>query len=138
MDNWQVENKCVRVLKNYAGYIPKNLLHNYVNGITQTYVGCIGYSPWAYRTDFYANGAASYIPEMFEQFDDESAREFISVLKNNTVLKSRLSNNAKMNRLRTLGNIIYTRVSDNFSDKKFLEALINPEMVETNNMLKLF
>ena len=64
---------------------------------------------------------------MFEQFDDESVREFIISIKKNDTLKGRLHNNVKMNRLRTLGNIVISRVSTSFADRKFLELLINPE-----------
>lgn len=127
LDKFDIENECVSKLYNYAGYIPKELLYEYVNGLTQTYVGQIGGSARFSRTDFYADGAALKIPTMFNKFDDESAYEFIKVIKTNNIIKTRIGNNVKLNRLRTLGNIVEERVSDNFKDKEFLEILINPE-----------
>ena len=58
------------------------------------------------NTDFYADGAALKIPEMFEKFDDESAHMFVSVIKNNETIKSRIRKRAKLNRLRNLGEIV--------------------------------
>ena len=127
LDTFAIENECVSKLYNYAGYIPKELLYNYVNGLTQTYIGKIGGSIQFSRTDFYADGAAVKIPTMFKKFDDESAYEFIKVIKNNSIIKGRITNHVKLNRLRTLGNIVEERVSENFKDKDFLEILTNPE-----------
>lgn len=64
---------------------------------------------------------------MFKKFDDESAFEFIKVIKTNSIIKGRITNNVKLNRLRTLGNIVEERVSENFKEKYFLEILTNPE-----------
>ena len=127
LDTFSIENECVARLYNYSGYIPKELLYNYVNGLTQTYIGKIGGSMQFARTDFYADGAAVKIPTMFKKFDDESAFEFIKVIKTNSIIKGRITNNVKLNRLRTLGNIVEERVSENFKEKYFLEILTNPE-----------
>jgi hypothetical protein len=74
--------------------------------MVQTYVGRIGGSAYFARTDFYANGAAIKIPENVERFDDESAHAFVEVIKTNDLLQSRIGNKTKLERLRTLGNIV--------------------------------
>lgn len=125
LDNFSVEDSCVSELSKYAGYIPRQLLGDYVNGLTQTYVGCIGGSYRFSRTDFYANGAALKIPVMFESFDDESAYAFIDVIKKNKTLQSRIQNKVKLERLRTLGNIVNRKISENFSESNFLNLLLD-------------
>lgn len=127
VDEFDKENECVAKLSQYAGYIPRELLQDYVNGLTQTYVGHIGGSYYFSRTDFYADGAAIKIPKMFEKFDDESAQAFVTSIKTNTLLKGRITNSVKLRRLRTLGEIVYKRISDNFEDSSFIETLISEE-----------
>ena len=127
LDNFTEEDSCVYELSKYAGYIPRELLYKYVFAITQTYVGYIGGSYRFSRTDFYANGAAIKIPVMFESFDDESAHAFIEAIKNNKKLQERISNKVKLDRLRTLGEIVNRKISENFDEIEFLELLINKE-----------
>lgn len=123
LDVFNVENRCVSELSRFADSIPRELLSRYVNALTQTYVGHIGGSAYFARTNFYANGASAIIPELFEKFDDMSADAFIESIKNNTILKSRIKNNVKLERLRTLGEIVFSRVSNKYHQKKFLEIL---------------
>jgi hypothetical protein len=125
LDVFAVENECVEELSKYSGYIPRELLSDYVNALTQTYIGFIGGSANYSRTDFYANGAAVKIPKMFESFDDESAHSFIESVKTNSTLKSRLHSNVKLRRLRTLGEIVRRRVSERFDEIDFLEMLLD-------------
>lgn len=125
LDKFDVENECINQLSDYAGYIPRELLSQYVNGITRTYVGHIGGSAQFSRTDFYADGAAVLIPEMFEKFDDESAYEFIQIIKTDGLVKRRIRSNSKLRRLRTLGEIVYKKISDSFTHRKVIEALID-------------
>jgi hypothetical protein len=126
LDKFSIENECVEELSKYSGYIPRELLSDYINGMVQTYVGHIGGTPYSNRTDFYANIAACKIPEMFEKFDDESARTFIDVIKTNNTLRSRIrSSNTKLRRLRSLGEIVKRRVSENFDEMGFLEILLD-------------
>lgn len=125
LDKFATENECVNELSKYAGYIPRELLFGYVYGITQTYVGHIGGSANYSRTDFYANGAALKIPQMFEKFDDESAHAFVETIKTNDILKQRIRNRVKLNRLRTLGAIVNRRISENFDESDFLNMLID-------------
>jgi uncharacterized protein with HEPN domain len=125
LDVFSIENECIDELNKYAGYIPRELLYDYVNGMVQTYVGHIGGSAQYSRTDFYANGAAVKIPQMFEKFDDESAHAFIEAIQTNQLLQSRIHNNAKLRRLRTLGEIVRQRASEKFEGKDFLEMLLD-------------
>jgi hypothetical protein len=122
-DNWAIENECVKMLSRYADIIPPELLHCYVNCLTQIYVGYTGNSLQFARTDFYANGAAYHIPSLFEKFDDSAADAFLSSIRENQLLQSRISNPRKLRRLRLLGNIILNKVSTNYHDKKILEKL---------------
>ena len=61
---------------------------------------------------------------MFELFDDNAANAFVEVIKESRVLKSRITSPSKLNRLRTLANIVSEKVSASFSEKGFLELLI--------------
>ena len=92
-----------------------------------TYVGYTGKSYMYGRTDFYANGAALRIPEMFQAFDDKAGEAFVAAVKGNDLLRGRIQNPVKLNRLRSLGNVVLERVSANFPDRTFLEALVNPK-----------
>lgn len=62
---------------------------------------------------------------MFESFDDESAYAFIDVIKKNKTLQSRIQNKVKLERLRTLGNIVNRKISENFSESNFLNLLLD-------------
>lgn len=127
LDLFRVENECVSKLEEYAGYIPRELIYEYVKGLTRTYVGHVGGSAQWSRTDFYADGAAAIIPDMFEKFDDESADAFVQVIKEDEQLKRRIRNSDKLNRLRKLGEIVVKRVSDKYKNKDFLELLLDEE-----------
>jgi hypothetical protein len=122
-DQWRVEDECVKMLSRYADIIPPELLYRYVNRLTQIYVGFTGTPSQFGRTDFYANGAACYIPDLFEKFDDSAADAFLNSIRENQLLQSRISNPRKLRRLRLLGNIILNKVSTNYHDKTILEKL---------------
>ena len=126
LDNFHIEDQCVSELARYAGYIPRELLYDYVNALTQTYVGHIGSCRYE-RTDFYANGASLKIPVMFESFDDESAHAFVDVIKNNKTLQRRIKNKVKLDRLRILGEIVNRKISENFDEVEFLNLLLKEE-----------
>jgi hypothetical protein len=130
LDNFEVEDQCVRALAPYAANIPDDLMPVYVSSITQTYVGHIGGSARYSRTDFYANGAAMKIPKMFEAFDDTASAAFVECMRKNSTLRRRIENPVKLNRLRSLANIVLGRVSAAFPDKKILEALVDGEREE--------
>ena len=125
LDEWAVENETVRELAPYATIIPADLLSTYVRELTRTYVGYTGGSAQYARTDFYANGAAIVIPDMLEAFDDRAAAAFVDLIRTDHMLQGRINRPAKLKRLRALGNIVLGRVSETFSERKFLEKLVD-------------
>jgi len=125
LDDWPRENTYVKALKKYASYVSIDLLNDYVWALTHTYIGYTGSSMQYSRSDFYANAAAPNIQDMFALFDDNSATAFIETIKKSKILKSRISSPTKLNRLRTLGNIILEKTSASFSDNEFLEVLVD-------------
>lgn len=125
LDNWGEENRIVGELAPYASLIPHEVLIDYVHSIVHTYVGHIGSSPQYTRSDFYADGAAAKIPAMMQTFDDRAAEVFIDCVKSSSILRSRIKHPMKMRRLRSLGNIIRERVSDNFEGRSILESLVD-------------
>jgi len=125
LDNWSFENEMVRKLSVYADIIPEELIDDYVSAITHTYVGTVGSSfQWA-RTNFYADGAACYIPDMFEAFNDRMIDSFISTLKTSDILKQRIKTPSKIRRLRTLGTIALGKCSESYPQKNILQLLVD-------------
>jgi hypothetical protein len=125
LDEWDAENKYVKLLEQYASYIPAELLKDYVWSLTHTYIGYIGGSRQYSRSDFFANAAAPRIQSMFELFDDNAAMAFVETIKESRTLKSRIDSPTKLNRLRTLGNIVSEKISTSFSEKEFIETLVD-------------
>lgn len=130
LDKWDEEDKCVKALAPYASNIPAVLIPEYVSGLTHTYVGKIGHSSSFNRTDFYADHAATLIPKMFEAFDDVASMTFVECVRNSSTLRRRIESPAKMQRLRSLANIVLGKVSDAFTEKKILEALADESRQE--------
>ncbi len=62
---------------------------------------------------------------MFQAFDDKGAASFVNGMRGNSLLRSRIKDPAKMGRLRSLGNIVYEKVSSKFSETDILEALVD-------------
>lgn len=127
LDQWKIEDKCVQDLSPYAAYVPADLLPKYVAALTLTYVGTMGASIQFSRRDFYANGAAGVIPDMFRAFDEQAADAFVNCVRTNQTLQKRIQSPTKLDRLRTLGRIVAERVSDRFTGTKLLTALIDPD-----------
>jgi hypothetical protein len=127
LDVWDKEDTLVKQLKAYSGFIPEDLVHDYVTSLTLTYVGKIGGSARFSRTDFYADGAALIIPEMFQRFDDNAAAAFVETVRANSTLHRRISSPMKLARLRTVANIVVERVSEAFSERGLLELLLDTE-----------
>lgn len=125
LDDWDVENKCVRDLKQFASVIVEECIDDYVSAITHTYVGYMGGSSRFSRTDFYANSAAVHIPEMFQKFNDRMASAFISSIQESTILKGRIRSPSKLKRLRSLALIADERVSEAFEDQEILSLLVD-------------
>jgi hypothetical protein len=130
LDNWPIENKCVKALEPYAANIPPDLTADYVWGLTHTYVGYIGHSSQWSRQDFYANAAAEVIPKMFQAFSDNEAGAFVDTVKQSKILRRRIQSPVKFNRLRSLANIVLERASSSFRGRAFLEALVDETRVE--------
>lgn len=125
LDNWQIENEVVKKLNPYADVIPDELINDFVWAITHTFVGYLGSSLQYARTDFFANEAACYIPNMFQSFNDRMIEAFIATLKESNTLKQRIRTPSKMRRLRTLGMIALDKASEAFADRNLLELLLD-------------
>lgn len=129
-DDFPSENEAVKALVPYANLIPEDLMAEYVISLTKTYIGRIGSSARWNRTDFFADGAAFYIPDMFKSFDDNAANHFVDEIKKSEILKRRIQSPAKMRRLRVLGNIVMEKTSEVFQEKRFLESLCDENREE--------
>lgn len=127
LDRWADENAAIDALAPYATVIPGDLIAEYVSAITRTYVGYTGSSCRWSRRDFYADLASLRIPKMIEKFDDKAAAAFVEVIRTDKKLRERIQNETKLNRLRTLAEIVLHRISAAFPDKKLLESLVDPE-----------
>lgn len=130
LDQFDVEDHCVASLEPYDAFIPPQLLADYVSALTHTYVGHIGRSAQWSRTDFYANAAAARIPRMFAKFDNEAAERFVETIKLSKTLHRRIENPTKLQRLRSLTNIVIERVGSKFEDLDFLESIADPKQEE--------
>jgi hypothetical protein len=129
LDQWADEDKAVSALAPYSSVIPADLVPEYVPAITLTYIGRMGHSYMWSRTDFYANQAAQLIPKMVEKFDDSAASAFVECIRTNETLRGRIRHSTKMDRLRTLAEIVLSRVSESFPDTRLLKALVDPNRV---------
>ena len=130
VDIFNEENRLVQELEPYSAAIPGDLLPKYVGALTQTYVGRVGSSAQWSRTDFFADKAALVIPGMFQKFDDQAATAFVHAIRTNDLIKRRINTPAKLRRLRSLGNIVLSRISATFPDKHFVEALVDESREE--------
>lgn len=93
-------------------------------------MGYIGHSSQFNRRDFYANAAAEVIPKMFQAFSDNEAGAFVDTVRQSKILRRRIQNPVKFNRLRSLANIVLERASASFRGRVFLEALVDEKRVE--------
>lgn len=125
LDEWATENRLIQTLLPYASLVPIEYLDDYVAALTHTYIGKWGYSMQFSRQNFYADGASLLIPQMFSTFDDNAAKSFIKCIKTSFTLRSRIHYPAKLQRLRSLGNILLERVSGSFEDIELLELLVD-------------
>lgn len=126
LDKWKEENEAVKELLPYASVIPPECVSEYVWALTHTYIGCMGSSLQFARTNFYADQAALYIPKMFEMFDDKAAEAFVSCIRKSDTLRQRIRFPQKLDRLRSLGNIVQGKVSKAFPDHNILDFLVDP------------
>ncbi|SUU01021.1 Uncharacterised protein [Actinobacillus lignieresii] len=123
--NWSVENQCVRELYNYADIVPNKYIRDYVWALTHTYIGNVGYSYNYSRTDFYANEASVYIPQMFEKFNNEMIEAFIETIKTSDSLKRIIETPSKLRRLRNLAVKVEDKLTTNNQSKDFLRILLD-------------
>lgn len=130
LDDWDVENKCIRELKQFSSVIVEECIDDYVWALTHTYVGYVGGSSRYSRTDFYANGADVHVPDMFQKFNDRMASEFIKTIQGSSLLKGRLRSPSKIKRLRNLALILDEKVSEAFEDQEILSLLVDESKEE--------
>lgn len=130
LDDWDKESLLVKQLQPFARFMPSELLPRFVEAITRTYVGYKGASYSYARKNFYSNGAATYIKEMFESFDSEATDCFVEVAKTDTTLRRRISEKGQLDRLRVLGNILLESEIASADAAKFLEKLCDEEKTE--------
>lgn len=127
-DSFEVEDQCIRALQPFATIIPEESIDRFVTALTRVYVGFMGGSARFSRRDFYADGAAVQIPAIFAKFDERHVSAFVAAIKKNSLIRKRVrSSPLKVQRLRSLGNILAERISDNFADKDFIDLLCDPQ-----------
>lgn len=126
LDDWSKEAELVKNLSQYSDIIPSDLSADYVSALTNTYVGYMGHSAQFSRRDFFSNAAATLIPDMFENFNDQMISDFVVHVKTCETLKGRLSHARKITRVRNLGQICKDKASAGHADIKFLEILCEP------------
>lgn len=122
---WKVEEEVVRELLPYAAIVPPDLVAQYVSALVHCYIGHMGQSSQYARTDFYPDGAAPFIPQMFEMFDDRAIEAFVSCVKNSRIVRNRIHYPQKLRRLRALANVVAERMSERFTDREFVECLVD-------------
>lgn len=128
LDDWHEEGIAVKELEAFGSVVPDEYIERLVTALTLTYVGYKGSSYNFSRTTFYSDAAAPRISKMFEKFDNRSAEEFVNTIKENSILKARISGAAQLKRLRTLGNILLNKPEIKDDVRSFLELLVD----ETN------
>jgi hypothetical protein len=130
LDDWDKESLLVKQLQPFARFMPSELLSGFVEAVTRTYVGYKGSSYSYARKNFYSNGAAPYIKEMFESFDSEATDCFVEVVKTDSILRRRISEKGQLDRLRVLGNILLESEIASADAAKFLEKLCDEQETE--------
>ena len=120
LDSWETEEKIIKKLEPFSKFIPESSLETYVKAITRTFVGYKGSSARFSRTDFYSDGASSYIKKMFHRFDRKATNLFVHIIKKDEKLKRRIRESGQLNRLRILGNIL---LENNIGSKESLEFI---------------
>lgn len=130
LDNWDNETALVKQLHPLARFIPDDLRSTFVEALTLSYVGYKGSSYSYSRTNFYSNGAAPYIKEIFQSFDSASTDAFIEVVNTDPVLRRRIKEKGQLDRLRVLGNILLENEIASAKAVEFLEQLCDEGSTE--------
>lgn len=123
LDNWSEEEKAVTQLLPFSSFVPKDNIIEFVSAITKTYVGYRGVSYQYGRKNFYSNGAAPLILEMFEHFDINMVSAFVDVIKNDNTLRHRIQEDGQFSRLQKLGELLLNKSTCAPTDKIFLTLL---------------
>ncbi|KLD64316.1 hypothetical protein Y882_08040 [Dyella japonica DSM 16301] len=127
LDDWTEESRLAAQLQQFSSFVPVELIDSYVSAITKSYIGYRGSSPQWNRTDFYSNGAAQPIKEMFESFDSAAVDAFVEIVRNDSVLRRRIAGRGQLNRLRVLAELLIERGLGSDASKNFLALLADPE-----------
>lgn len=125
LDNWSEEEKAVAQLLPFSSFVPDDNITLFVSAITKTYVGYRGGSYQYARKNFYSNGAAPLILEMFELFDINMVSAFVEVVKNDGTLRHRIQEDGQFARLQKLGELLLNKSACAPADKIFLTLLTN-------------
>lgn len=123
LDDWDKESRLVKQLLPLARFVPEDIIPKFVAAITRTYVGYKGSSYNWSRTNFYSNGAAPSIKEMFQSFDSSGTDIFVEIVKTDSTLRRRIKEQGQLERLRVLGNILLENEIASPETEKFLEQL---------------
>jgi len=127
LDNWVEEARFAVQLQQFSSFVPAELVDSYVSAITKTYIGYRGASSQWNRTDFYSNGAAQPIKEMFESFDSAAVDAFVEIVRVDPILRRRIAGRGQLSRLRVLAEILIERGLGSEHSKSFLAHLADPE-----------
>ncbi len=130
LDEWDKETTLVKQLLPLARFIPDNLRTTFIGAITKSYVGYKGSSYNYSRTNFYSDGAAAYIKEMFQSFDSASTDCFVEVVSQDALLRRRIKEKGQLDRLRVLGNILLENEIASPEALKFLKGLCDEKNAE--------
>lgn len=130
LDDWDKETLLVKQIAPLSRFVPIELMPKFVAAITRTYVGYKGSSYNWSRTNFYSNGAAPSIKEMFQSFDSAATDIFVEIVKMDAVLRRRIKDQGQLERLRVLGNILLENEIASVDAEKFLEQLVDDEGTE--------
>lgn len=123
LDSWAEEEKHTTALMPFSSFIPEDNIFEFVSAITKTYVGHRGSSFQYSRKNFYSDGAAPLILEMFEHFDINKVSAFVEVIKTDSTLRYRIQEDGQFLRLRKLGETLLNQSTCAPTDKTFLKAL---------------
>lgn len=130
LDDWDKEASLVKQLQPLARFIPDELRTTFVEAITRSYVGYKSSSYSYSRTNFYSDGAAPYIKEMFQSFDSSSTDCFVDVVNSDPVIRRRIKEKGQLDRLRAIGNILIENEIASSDAVDFLEKLCDEEKTE--------
>jgi len=116
LDNWHTEGDAVNKLSRIGSVIPTDLIPRYVAALTLTYVGVGSYFSWA---------ASPQVASLFKKFDRTSIEAFVNTIKTNDILRNRISNSTKLDRLRDLATILLNESTPVKDLNDYLELVVD-------------